>query len=408
MKVSSYCTTGGSVMLALTLLTSSDNAMAFQPLHTGASRTAKVQYHPPNAILQDCPHDKKRAFGLSASCADPEDGPDVKKFLPRTKLFPKLKKRPGDKKAPLPLRTTHRAGNWMAKDNRIVSDYIGYLKKKAAARPMDTALTGSVVELMEFVQQNEPLYNLCQAMFQQSQEISNTTPDGQNSVENWEEFCILLDVIVTSEAPRFTYDEYVSDPSGLVGFPINALLDWPMATEAGSSVFAYETFNLLFRRVLNTYTEYLETEASTNVLKQGDPDAVPPYAPWSDPQVKTQLVSKVTSAFQSPTLDSEITFEDIFQTYDNLPFNEQDAGGYPSWDSFFVREFQTGIRPVAEPGNNFVVANACESAPLNISTNVEATGQFWIKNMQYSLSDMLNEHSSLPEFVGGTVCTFSL
>lgn len=37
--------------------------------------------------------------------------------------------------------------------------------------------------------------------------------------------------------------------------------------------------------------------------------------------------------------------------------------GFNSWDHFFVREFREGVRPIAEPDNDAVVVNACESAP---------------------------------------------
>jgi len=45
--------------------------------------------------------------------------------------------------------------------------------------------------------------------------------------------------------------------------------------------------------------------------------------------------------------------------------------GFTSWDSFFTRTFKDGKRPIAEPDNDNVIGNACESAPYRISKNVK-------------------------------------
>ena len=45
--------------------------------------------------------------------------------------------------------------------------------------------------------------------------------------------------------------------------------------------------------------------------------------------------------------------------------------GYTSWDDFFTREFRPGVRPLASPEDDNVVANACESAPYKISYGVK-------------------------------------
>jgi phosphatidylserine decarboxylase len=77
--------------------------------------------------------------------------------------------------------------------------------------------------------------------------------------------------------------------------------------------------------------------------------------------------------------------------------------GFKSWDDFFTRPFRPGIRPIASPEDDNVIANACESKTYNVSHNVHARDEFWVKGQPYSVFDML-AHSPLAEqFVGGTI-----
>ena len=61
-----------------------------------------------------------------------------------------------------------------------------------------------------------------------------TTPLGTAAVRNFDEFCALLNVIMTTAPVFATESKWNLEPAGLVGFPINALLNWPMATDAGT------------------------------------------------------------------------------------------------------------------------------------------------------------------------------
>ena len=61
------------------------------------------------------------------------------------------------------------------------------------------------------------------------------------------------------------------------------------------------------------------------------------------------------------------------------------------------------MRPVAEPDNNAVIANACESAPFAIAKNVRMLDQFWIKAQPYALRFMLDNDPRAERFVGGTI-----
>ena len=77
--------------------------------------------------------------------------------------------------------------------------------------------------------------------------------------------------------------------------------------------------------------------------------------------------------------------------------------GFKSWDDFFTREFRPGVRPVEFPDDDYIVANACESAPYQIATCVKKRDFFWIKRQRYSLHFMLNKSDLAKKFHGGTV-----
>lgn len=77
--------------------------------------------------------------------------------------------------------------------------------------------------------------------------------------------------------------------------------------------------------------------------------------------------------------------------------------GYKSWDDFFTREFRPEVRPTANPDDDNVIANACESRPFALEHNVKLRDKFWIKGQPYSVSDMLAHDPLADQFAGGTV-----
>ncbi len=73
------------------------------------------------------------------------------------------------------------------------------------------------------------------------------------------------------------------------------------------------------------------------------------------------------------------------------------------WDDFFTRQFRDGIRPVAEPNNDAVIVNACESAPYRLTRGVQLRDKFWIKAQPYALQFMMDGDPFTEHFIGGTV-----
>ncbi len=60
-------------------------------------------------------------------------------------------------------------------------------------------------------------------------------------------------------------------------------------------------------------------------------------------------------------------------------------------------------RPVASPGDDSVVANACESKVFSVTQGAKLRDKFWIKGQPYSVIDMLGNDPLAQQFEGATV-----
>ena len=187
-------------------------------------------------------------------------------------------------------------------------------------------------------------------------------------IPSWQLMIILMDYITTT-APEY-------NESGLVGFPINVILNWPMATTAGFSAFLNDKVNRLFKSILNYWGKFLSSSASCHVLTDD------PRHGWFGEDAMQAM----------PNFDLEFKCKP-----------REKHHGFTSWDDFFTREFRDGIRPVESPDDDSIVANACESAPYQISTAVKHRDFFWIKHQRYSLDFILNMSDLAKQFHGGTV-----
>jgi len=195
----------------------------------------------------------------------------------------------------------------------------------------------------------------------------NNDPTGKPQVRDYMTMLRLFDLIITT-APDFEQND-------LVGFPINAILDWPMGTPGGFTAFVNSKVNAQFKRIFDVWTSFLVSPESRYVLTTAENG-------WFGPAA--------TSAMPN--------FVDTFICDPKAPYH-----GFSSWDNFFTRLFRPGVRPVMFPDNNTVVNNACESTVYRIAKNVKERDSFWLKGEPYSLAHMLNNDTYTSQFVGGTV-----
>ncbi|THC89567.1 hypothetical protein EYZ11_010991 [Aspergillus tanneri] len=209
----------------------------------------------------------------------------------------------------------------------------------------------------------------------------------KKQVRNYKTMLYLFNTLLT-RVPEWFVQNGV--PSGLIGFPFNIIVDWPMGTVSGRQFFLDPRVNKCLERILNKWGEYLKNRNGGNQALI--------IAGWSKPEAIKQLENKA----------NEVT--GIARKFDQL--FEFPAGGTPQnffnyacWDDFFTRKFKTDVRPL-DPS---AVVNACESFPLAFDTDVSRRNTFWLKGTPYSLRDMLGAKEDgevanyVQRFVGGAV-----
>ncbi|MEI6033141.1 MAG: phosphatidylserine decarboxylase family protein [Verrucomicrobiae bacterium] len=271
---------------------------------------------------------------------------------------------PADTGRPVP----YRVGEWLPSDQKATDQWAKKLVDETGGQP--APLLPAVQELKELIEGDPELFMLFTQMFAQvpSKRPYLNDPTGKPGVRDYVHMLHLLNSILT-KAPAF-------DQTGLVGFPINAILDWPMGTPAGSAAFLNEKVNRQLKKILNQWALFLSSKESLSALS-------------TDPK---------TGWLGRDALKAMPTLAEDFQCDPTAPFY-----GFSSWDDFFTRQFKEGKRPVASPEDDSVIANACESAPYRLVKGVKQQDLFWIKAQPYSLKYMLAGDPLAGQFDGGTI-----
>lgn len=261
-------------------------------------------------------------------------------------------------------------GKWLPSDQQTLIGWHDRLIRETAALADQTTLLPVVQEFKETIENDPELLMLFTQMFEQVplKPPFLNDPTGQPQIRDYQHMLQLINRILT-QAPEF-------NKTGLVGFPINAILNWPMGTPAGTFAFLNKKVNRQLKKILNQWAVFLSSPDSRYVL--GDD----PEKGW----------------FGRDAREAMPTFVEDFVCDPSLPYH-----GFASWDDFFTRRFREGRRPVAAPDDDTVIANACESAPYRLATNVQLRDQFWIKAQPYSLYHMMAGDPLVEQFKGGTI-----
>ncbi|GKR02257.1 phosphatidylserine decarboxylase family protein [Aeromonas caviae] len=289
------------------------------------------------------------------------------------------------------------AGGWVPRDQAHVARWVQRLRQAVTRQPRP--LVAPITGLKALVEQDPLLHQQAQGMFDEAWQHEHSTPLGQVQVRSFDEFLQLLNGIMTT-APEAYQDVQTQEPAGLIGFPINALLNWPMATAAGYDFFANALVNQQLRKILGYWADFLQSPASRYVLTESvSPlDRQTLIVPWLGDVAKREMVKVAQGALGAGDNPTPERFEGIFHT---APGEEYE--GFASWDDFFTRRFFPGVRPVTAPDDDSVIANACESAPLQVVTGLRRQDAFWLKGQPYSLDNLLDFDPRAAAFEGGTL-----
>ena len=240
------------------------------------------------------------------------------------------------------------------------------LQATIAAEDRELDLHKPVQDLWDAIRSDPEINRFFHQMFRQQYHLPETS-EGRK-IPSWRWMIVIINFIMT-KAPEF-------NKTGLFSFPINVILNWPMATTAGFAAFMNDKVNRLFKNILNYWAEFLSSPDSCCVLSKD------PRRGW----------------FGEDAMEAMPNFAEEFKCNPQAKHY-----GFKSWDDFFTREFRPGIRPVESPDDDTIVANACESAPFQISTRVKKGDHFSIKKQRYSMDFILNMSDLTKQFYGGTI-----
>ncbi|KAF1349587.1 Phophatidylserine decarboxylase-domain-containing protein [Delphinella strobiligena] len=279
----------------------------------------------------------------------------------------------------------HRVGDWLPTDHRVHKEWLDGVVDHVEKNPKE--LHPVLKEFKQLIETNSRIYMLITAMFdeipQKKPYVQN--PEGHKQIRDYHQFLKVLNHIL-SIAPHWNDN---SEKVGMVGLPINALLDWPMGTPSGYALFLDPEMNKMWKKILDAWGEFLTSPESCEPALGDGPKG------WFNKTGITDLGVVANKAG-----GTENTFEELFHCDATKPYH-----GFKSWDDFFTRHFKfdEGVRPVASPDDDNVIANACESKPYNVQRDVKIRDKFWLKGQPYSLDDMLAHDPLAEKFVGGTV-----
>jgi phosphatidylserine decarboxylase len=133
-----------------------------------------------------------------------------------------------------------RVGGWLPSDQAFLDRWVGDLAAKVEAADGEPLLP--VVDgFRRLIEEDPEVYMLFRFML--SQVPYHKSPAHEPQVKTVEKMLGLFNYVMT-HAPEY-------NDTGLVGFPVNAILDWAMGTEAGFAAFLNDRVNEQFKKLLN-------------------------------------------------------------------------------------------------------------------------------------------------------------
>lgn len=127
--------------------------------------------------------------------------------------------------------TSIRTGGWLPTDHRVHKEWLGRVIEHVDNNPKE--LQPVIQEFKEMIEGETRLYMLFTSMFDQipNKDPYQKDPTGHKQMRDYNHMLLVLNHLITT-APSW------SDKShrvGMVGLPINAMLDWPSKSSHSST-----------------------------------------------------------------------------------------------------------------------------------------------------------------------------
>ncbi|KAJ3493701.1 hypothetical protein NLG97_g4565 [Lecanicillium saksenae] len=284
-------------------------------------------------------------------------------------------------------------GAWPYLDYELHADYLRQLIEQVDAKP-EQPLSPAVQRLKEAIETKSHLYMYFTEMFT---EIPAGLPygDWQVFVRDYNHLLQLLSHIVTTAPP----------PGMTIPLPPMAMIfTFPASTASGHAAFSDPEVNRLLKGILNEWSSFLGSPDSRSYLRNGSDDG------W----LASRSIADLEGVANLPK-GTAASFSEIFDCD-----SDDEYYGFESWDGqwnfcmsfsiavdtsqdFFTRRFRPHMRPVADPDDDDVVINACESVPHTVGKKAKLRDTFFVKGQPYSVLDMLGHRAVASKFANSTV-----
>ncbi|KAI0470828.1 Phophatidylserine decarboxylase-domain-containing protein [Xylariaceae sp. FL0804] len=277
----------------------------------------------------------------------------------------------------------HRHGSWLPADHRVQHEWMSR-QVEHVDKHGKKQLSPVVQEFKEFIESDPRIYMYFNQMWEEipQKKPYYQDPTGKRQIRDYRHMLAMLDHIFT-QAPQWSDAAF---GVGMVGVPMVSIFDYAMATPSGHAAFLDPDVNRMLKKVLNEWGKFLKSPESAVVLGNHK-------AGWFSEHGKKDLMEVANKP-----LKTSHNFEDMYICDPNAKYH-----GYKSWDEFFTRPLREGVRPVASPDDDNIIANACESTTYNVARHAKLRDKFWIKRQPYSVLDMLGHDPLAAQFDGATV-----
>ncbi|XWX00316.1 hypothetical protein V2A60_008336 [Cordyceps javanica] len=253
--------------------------------------------------------------------------------------------------------------------------YLRRLVEEVDAQPEQT-LSPATQRLKDAIESKSHLYMYFTEMFTQ---IPPEVRYGENQtvLRDYNHMLQLLSHIVRTAPPPGL---------GVPVPPMALILTDPANTASGYAAFSDPEVNILLKGILNEWAAFLGSTDSLPYVKNGSDG-------WLG-EASLKDLERVANLEPG----TRASFTELFQCD-----VEDEYYGFRSWDDFFTRRFRPHVRPVAEPDDDNVIINACESVPHTVGMKAQLRDTFFVKGQPYSVLDMLGHDPVAERFADATV-----
>ena len=156
---------------------------------------------------------------------------------------------------------THGYGHWMPEDMGLRRAWLSRLlsKTKPEIPKMLDDHENPVEAFRKLIENNSTLYMLARSMFDEIPEKPPYDRDPttlKKQVRNYKTMLYLFNNLLT-QVPEYFLAENPEVPSGLIGFPFNIIVDWPMGTPSGRQFFLDHRVNERLKAILDEWNKFL-------------------------------------------------------------------------------------------------------------------------------------------------------